>query len=170
MWSQNIAILPLGQINSSTCALETIPSQFLRTHHPKLVSLPVFRHFTFYAKRIVTVLVGSDYVLLSPSLQSQASGRTVDCSFLPLSHPPLPLQVTVPWLSSLMPLKPLLPKSLFISKPIDIILPYSSWLFMTFETVFFLETAVPLTLCYTILVFLFLPWLLKGFLMHYARW
>lgn len=170
MWSQNIAILPLGQIKSSTCALETIPSQFLRTHNPKLVSLPVFRRFTFCAKRILTFLMGSDYVRLSPSLQSQASQKTVDCSFLPLSHPPLTLQVTVPWLSSLMPLKQLLPKSLFISKPIDIVLPYSSWLFMTFETVFFLETAVPLALHYTILVFLFLPWPLKGLFMHYAWW
>lgn len=90
MWSQNIAILPLGQIKSSTCALETIPSQFLRTHNPKLVSLPVFRRFTFCAKRILTLLMGSDYVRLSPSLQSQASQKNcrllIPSTFSPTTH------------------------------------------------------------------------------------
>ena len=41
---------------------------------------------------------------------------------------------------------------------LNIFSPYSSRLFMTFETVFLLETAAPLALWYVILALLFLPW------------
>lgn len=102
-WSQSITIFPAGQIKSSFCALEPIPSQLRTSCLPKLLSLLILGDLTFCVWRSLTLLFSSWAPLWPqpPLLYFKASGRTGDVS---LSHPLFASHATVLWLVFLTPL------------------------------------------------------------------